>query len=33
MTEPVLLRWETLSKRKFDTIDRANTVVLAFSPW
>src|SRR5262249_60888826 len=28
MTEPVLLRWETLSKRKFDTIDRASTVVL-----
>ena len=28
MTEPVLLRWETLSKRKFDQIDRANSVVL-----
>jgi len=28
MIEPVLLRWETLSKRKFDAIDRANAVVL-----
>jgi creatinine amidohydrolase/Fe(II)-dependent formamide hydrolase-like protein len=28
MTEPTLLRWETLTKRKFDQIDRANSVVL-----
>jgi creatinine amidohydrolase len=28
MTEPALLRWETLTKRKFDQIDRANSVVL-----
>ena len=27
-TEPTLLRWETLSKRKFDQLDRANAVVL-----
>ena len=28
MTEPTLLRWETLTKRKFDQLDRANCVVL-----
>jgi creatinine amidohydrolase len=28
MSEPVLLRWETLSKRKFDQLDRASSVVL-----
>jgi creatinine amidohydrolase/Fe(II)-dependent formamide hydrolase-like protein len=28
MTDPVLLRWETLTKTKFDQIDRANAVVL-----
>jgi creatinine amidohydrolase len=27
-TEPTLLRWETLTKRKFDQLDRANAVVL-----
>ena len=27
-TEPVLLRWETLTKTKFDQLDRANSVVL-----
>ena len=26
--EPVLLRWETLTKKKFDQLDRANSVVL-----
>ena len=28
MSEPVLLRWETLTKRKFDQLDRASSVVL-----
>ncbi len=28
MTEPTLLRWETLSKTRFDQIDRAKAVVL-----
>ncbi|MDX2171273.1 MAG: creatininase family protein [Deltaproteobacteria bacterium] len=28
MTEPTVLRWETLTKRKFDQLDRANCVVL-----
>jgi creatinine amidohydrolase/Fe(II)-dependent formamide hydrolase-like protein len=28
MTEPTVLRWETLTKRKFDLLDRANCVVL-----
>lgn len=28
MTEPTLLRWETLTKRKFDLLDRSEAVVL-----
>ncbi|MBX3025999.1 creatininase family protein [bacterium] len=28
MTEPTLLRWETLTKRKFDQLDRDNCVVM-----
>lgn len=28
MTEPTVLRWETLTKRKFDQLDRARCVVL-----
>jgi len=28
MTEPTLLRWETLTKRAFDQLDRSNCVVL-----
>ena len=28
MSEPVVLRWETLTKRRFDTLDRARAVVL-----
>ncbi|MEO8604634.1 MAG: creatininase family protein [bacterium] len=28
MTEPTVLRWETLTKRKFDQLDRAQCVVL-----
>jgi creatinine amidohydrolase/Fe(II)-dependent formamide hydrolase-like protein len=28
MSDPVLLRWETLTKRKFDQLDRASSVVL-----
>lgn len=28
MTEPTVLRWETLTKRTFDQLDRANCVVL-----
>jgi creatinine amidohydrolase/Fe(II)-dependent formamide hydrolase-like protein len=28
MTEPTLLRWETLTKRRFDELDRARCVVL-----
>ena len=28
MTEPTVLRWETLTKRKFDQLDRDNCVVL-----
>ena len=28
MTEPTLLRWETLTKRKFDQLNRAEAVVL-----
>jgi creatinine amidohydrolase len=27
-TDPVILRWETLTKSRFDTLDRARAVVL-----